>query len=300
MKNILFAALFLCGAACVLSAAPLKIGWASAPIHDGKTHTQIFGQHFLRWDRDGVLDPLTATCLVIDNGEDQLIFLSVDTTSFGYGNPPGPHIMKLLTKIAPDVPQEKIISGATHTHTAGDMENRPIQKYLQDKVGKENKFTDYALDAIAGIIKRAWENRKPGRVAYGFSYAVVGHQRRAVYFTDRSKRPNATPSSSSSSTFKCMPRKERGESGSQSEASALSGSESCGSSTILSMSSCSLEIALSSTSDAATSSSFSSTASPLSMIGRPLEDDEPGRAASRLDSIITLPPTSDLPSYISS
>ena len=195
MKNILFAALFLCGAACVLSAAPLKIGWASAPIHDGKTHTQIFGQHFLRWDRDGVLDPLTATCLVIDNGEDQLIFLSIDTTTFGYGNPPGPHIMKRLGRIAPEVPQEKILSGVTHTHTAGDMENRPIAKYLQDKVGKENTFTPYAIDAIAGIIKRAWENRKLGRVAYGFSYAVVGHQRRAVYFTDRSKRPNATPSS---------------------------------------------------------------------------------------------------------
>ena len=51
---------------CILSAAafaaPLKIGWASGPIHDGKTHTQIFGQHYLRWDRDGTLDPLTATC----------------------------------------------------------------------------------------------------------------------------------------------------------------------------------------------------------------------------------------------
>ena len=193
MKKLSFLTLLCAIAALPLAAGPLKIGWASGPIHDGKSHTQIYGQHYLRWDRDGVLDILTATCLVIDNGEDQLIFLSVDTSNFGYGNTPGPHIMKLLTKIAPDLPQEKIISGATHTHTGGDMENRPIQKYLQDKVGKENTFTPYAIDAIAKIIKQAWENRKPGRVAYGFSYAVVGHQRRAVYFNDRSKLPGARP-----------------------------------------------------------------------------------------------------------
>ena len=193
MKKLLLFALLACCAAFPLAAGPLKIGWASAPIHDGRTHTQIYGQSHLRWDRDGVLDPLTATCLVIDDGKDQLIFLSVDTSNFGYGNTPGPHIMKLLTKIAPDLPQEKIISGATHTHTGGDMENRPIQKYLQDKVGKENTFTPYAIDAIANIIKQAWENRKPGRVAYGFSYAVVGHQRRAVYFNDRSKLPGTQP-----------------------------------------------------------------------------------------------------------
>ena len=185
--------LLLCGAAVLLGAAPLKIGWASGPIHDGKIHTQIYGQHYLRWDRDGVLDQLTASCLVIDNGEDQLIFLSVDISNFGYGNPVEKPLMKLLSKIAPEVPQEKIISGATHTHTSGDMENRPIQKYLQDKVGKENKFTDYAINAIAHIIKQAWENRKPGRVAYGFGYAVVGHQRRAVYFTDRAQLPGIPP-----------------------------------------------------------------------------------------------------------
>ena len=185
--------LLVCGVSALLGAAPLKIGWASGPIHDGKIHTQIYGQHYMRWDRDGVLDQLTASCLVIDNGEDQLIFLSVDTSNFGYGNTPGPHIMKLLTRIAPEIPQEKIISGATHTHTGGDMENRPIQKYLRDKVGKTNEFTPYALNAIAHIIKQAWENRKPGSVAYGFSYAVVGHQRRAVYFNDRSKLPNAKP-----------------------------------------------------------------------------------------------------------
>ena len=98
--------LLLCVAAALAGAAPLKIGWASGPIHDGKSHTQISGQYYLRWDRDGVLDPLTATCLVIDNGEDQLIFLSVDASNFGYTNPPEPYIRKIVTKIAPDLPQE--------------------------------------------------------------------------------------------------------------------------------------------------------------------------------------------------
>ena len=181
---------------CIVSAAafaaPLKIGWASGPIHDGKTHTQIFGQHYLRWDRDGTLDPLTATCLVIDNGEDQLIFLSVDTSNFGYFNPFGQHVMKKLSVIAPDLPQDKVIAGATHTHTGGDMAGGGVPKYLRKDI-TPHAFTDHAVDAIAKIVKRAWDNRKPGKIAYGFSYAVVGHQRRAVYFRDRSKFPNAGP-----------------------------------------------------------------------------------------------------------
>jgi len=193
MKKLLLFALLFAGAALPLGAGPLKIGWASAPIHDGRTHTQIYGQSHLRWDRDGVLDPLTATCLVIDDGKDQLIFLSVDITDFGYANPFEPHLMKLLSEIAPDVPQEKILSGATHTHTSGDMEYRPIVKHWQEKIGKTNEFTPYAANAVAQVIKRAWESRKPGRVAYGFSYAVVGHQRRAVYFDDQSKLPGAHP-----------------------------------------------------------------------------------------------------------
>ena len=180
-----------CAAAAVAAAAPLKIGWASGPIHDGKTHTQIFGQHYLRWDREGTLDPLTASCLVIDNGEDQLIFLSVDTSNFGYGNPFGQYVMKKLAETAPDLPQDKIIAGATHTHTGGDMAGASVPKYLQKNVTR-HAFTDGAIQAIADIVKQAWDNRKPGKIAYGFSYAVVGHQRRAVYFEDRSKRPNAT------------------------------------------------------------------------------------------------------------
>ena len=190
-KKILLSAL-LCAIVSAVGAAPLKIGWASGPIHDGKTHTQIFGQHYLRWDRDGTLDPLTATCLVIDNGEDQIIFLSVDTSNFGYFNPFGQHVMKKLSVIAPDLPQDKVIAGATHTHTGGDMAGGGVPKYLRKHI-TPHAFTDYAVDAIAKIVKQAWDNRKPGKVAYGFSYAVVGHQRRAVYFRDRSKFPNAGP-----------------------------------------------------------------------------------------------------------
>ena len=190
-RKILLSAL-LCTIAAFAGAAPLKIGWASGPIHDGKTHTQIFGQHYLRWDRDGTLDPLTATCLVIDNGEDQIIFLSVDTSNFGYFNPFGQHVMKRLSVIAPDLPQDKVIAGATHTHTGGDMTGAGVPRYLRRHI-TQHAFTDYAVNAIAEIVKRAWDSRKPGYIAYGFSYAVVGHQRRAVYFEDRSLRPNASP-----------------------------------------------------------------------------------------------------------
>lgn len=67
-----------------------------------------------------------------------------------------------------------------------------MPKYLQKHVTR-HAFTDQAIKAIADIVKQAWDNRRPGKIAYGFSYAVVGHQRRAIYFRDRSKMSNATP-----------------------------------------------------------------------------------------------------------
>ena len=57
----------------------LKIGWASRDISTDKP-VDIPGQFHIRVSR-GVLDPITATALVIDNGEDLLIFVSADLVS---------------------------------------------------------------------------------------------------------------------------------------------------------------------------------------------------------------------------
>jgi len=54
----------------------LKVGWASRDISTDKP-VAMRGQMYLRIST-GILDPLTLTALVIDNGEDSVIFLSID------------------------------------------------------------------------------------------------------------------------------------------------------------------------------------------------------------------------------
>ena len=59
------------------AAAPLKIGWATTDI---STDKPIFMQGTPRERQmQGLRDPLMTTALVIDNGEDGVIFNSWDT-----------------------------------------------------------------------------------------------------------------------------------------------------------------------------------------------------------------------------
>ena len=54
----------------------LKIGWASRDVSTDM-HLNMPGQFHLRIGK-GSLDPITVTALVVDNGEDLVIFLSAD------------------------------------------------------------------------------------------------------------------------------------------------------------------------------------------------------------------------------
>ena len=78
MKRIIvFAAVMLVLAATV-QAAPLKIGWAMNDIStDQPVQLAAYNQRISRIS-EGLRDPLMATALAIDNGEDCVVFLSMD------------------------------------------------------------------------------------------------------------------------------------------------------------------------------------------------------------------------------
>ena len=57
----------------------LRIGWASRNISTDKP-VDIPGQFHTRVSQ-GVIDPITVTALVIDNGSDLVVFLSADLVS---------------------------------------------------------------------------------------------------------------------------------------------------------------------------------------------------------------------------
>ena len=165
----------------VLSAAPLKIGWAINDISTDKS-VELAGTFHWRHSK-GLRDPLMATALAIDNGEDCVVFLSMDFIS-----PPtfvANRVRKRVKREIPDLPPEKIIFHATHIHTGVSIGR--TEKKLADEYG------NYMVEQIFKSVKQAWESRQPGQIAYGYDLVVTAFNRRIVYFNERKGSIGTSP-----------------------------------------------------------------------------------------------------------
>ena len=188
----------------------LKLGWASRDISTDKP-AFIPGQAHMRVSK-GVLHPLTATALVVDDGNDSVIFLTIDAV---HVYPGLLDMIREKTKaLNSEIPVEKIISTATHAHTGTghhDDWERPIERYT--KAGLIENPDDFRWDLrmdtfsfddcaqwlsaiLAETVAEAWDKRAEGGIAYGYGYAVVAHSRRVCYFDDLSLRPGVDKSNS--------------------------------------------------------------------------------------------------------
>ena len=168
-----FFAATLLAAAFLAEAAPLRIGWAMNDISTDRP-VELAGTFHWRHSK-GLRDPLYATALAIDNGEDCVVFLSMDFIS-----PPTSIVNRVRKRVKaeiPDLPPEKIIFHATHIHTGVSI-GRTRKKLAEE-------YSNYMTDQIFKSVKEAWESRKPGRIAYGYDLVVTAFNRRIVYFTDR-------------------------------------------------------------------------------------------------------------------
>ena len=174
----------------------LKIGWASTDISTDEP-VLLSGQMYIRISQ-GVLDPITATALWIDNGKDSVCFVSLDMISGGKGILDG--VSALLKERNPEIPLNKIIIGATHTHAAPEITEAttavsidkhncdPLKVPTSIKFTENSKYRKFLFEKLAGIISEAYKNRKAGGIAYGYGDAQIGYNRRAVYKDDFSKR----------------------------------------------------------------------------------------------------------------
>ena len=171
----------------------LKIGWASRDISTDRP-VDIPGQFHIRVSK-GVLDPITATALVIDNGEDLLVFVSADLVCIrAY------LVEEVRARVKAQEPRisvDRIVISATHTHDGASYYRQAIAGMASPdqvphegiEIASSDDYRAFLSGAIADAICEAYANRRPGGVAYGYGFAVVGHSRREVYFDDLSKRP---------------------------------------------------------------------------------------------------------------
>lgn len=179
--------------------AKLKFGWSEVLLVPEGAKVNLAGQFYERIS-NMVESPLTVTAFVVDSGEDAAIFCSCDLVSASA------HLLRSVRKCLKerhDIPAEKVMVSAIHTHTAPGYARRtdsfaalsiidilrklePKAEYVKLVSETEGMFTGeeahaYMAGQIAKAVVKAWDTRAEGMYAPAFGRAAVGQCRRVCY-----------------------------------------------------------------------------------------------------------------------
>lgn len=167
----------------------IQIGWAQTSITPAQP-ALMEGQMYMRASRY-VHDPITATALVLDNGETKAIFVSNDMTEVP---------LHALDALRTEVERRGIDFGCvsinvTHSHNSTSFykdflreDNLAVydKDILPDFDAPENMLEGeegirFYVERIADLIESAWTNRKPGGISYAHDYAAIAFNRRPQF-----------------------------------------------------------------------------------------------------------------------
>lgn len=168
----------------------VRIGWSETSI----THTKpviLRGQLYYRVSRY-VHDPVFATALAIENGEEQCLLVSLDMVGIRANQ------VEMIQKAVDGVDgidARKITVSATHTHNSsqfiGDVHRDDFERFLDEDIMLVPEIPDdlispeeaeeFFIGKITELILRAWKERKPGGISYASDYAAIGFNRRPVF-----------------------------------------------------------------------------------------------------------------------
>ncbi len=170
------------------------VGWDEQSLVPQKK-VRLAGQFYERIS-DYVETDITATAMAVEGDNDQMIVVSVDIVSLR--DNVISKARKILKQLLPDFPSEKLIAGATHSHTSIEYrsedsfdkdileefmpENKKYTKLVEsDDVLDPDEAVDFIAEKIATAAKNAWEKRSEAMYANEFGRAVVGFNRRVEY-----------------------------------------------------------------------------------------------------------------------
>ena len=162
----------------------LRIGWAQADITPDEP-VLLSGQFHSRVS-EGVRDPVTATALVFEQGDEHAVFVTCDLSG-AYGELQDA-VMARVEQIDDGPEVSRVAMSATHTHAAPVTFSRLFRSghgpdYTDGAdlpVMEPAEYVAFAAERIAGAIGEAWAARAEGAVAFGLGQAVVGRNRRWV------------------------------------------------------------------------------------------------------------------------
>ena len=168
----------------VTNQGKLYVGWASVNITPDRP-VGLSGQLYTRISKS-VHDPVTATALALETRQGSArggaaLMISVDLVGISHEDILEPLRSRLRQRL-PDLDSQLLLINATHTHTAPIASSKPIAYELpKEGIMQPAEYQQFLLGKLADAAVRAWQGRKPALVGWGIGYAVVGHNRRAVY-----------------------------------------------------------------------------------------------------------------------
>ena len=170
----------------------IRIGWAQTDITPDRP-IYVIGQLYSRIS-SYVHDPLTATCLALENGEEQMILVSADMPGV-----PTMHISRILERLdAPGLDRSRVVFSAIHTHNSTMFtKNTTYEVYFKSVLGdlcpemeepddilKDEELEEFFIGKMVGLIEEAWAARRPGGVALAHEYAAVAFNRRPQFLVN--------------------------------------------------------------------------------------------------------------------
>ena len=173
----------------------INIGWAQMDITPDRP-VFVTGQLYTRIS-SYIHDPITATCLVLENGSEQMTFVSLDMPTVNY-------LLVQRIRESLDVPglnADRINFNATHTHNStafgvrkphttstgiswGELLGNPelLEPLdLPEDLLDGEELISFFVSRVRSLIIDAWANRQPGGIATARDYAVVAFNRRPLF-----------------------------------------------------------------------------------------------------------------------
>ena len=161
----------------------LYVGWSSKSITPDRP-VALAGQFETRISTE-VMDPITCTALAIETRDgnrsmETAIMVSVDVVEVGDGLMN--NVRSMVRERLPNLDVNKMILNATHTHTGPVLYNEDWPYDIPEDVLQPAQYLAFVSRQITDAIVEAWNVRQPAGMSWGLGQAVVGHNRRSVYF----------------------------------------------------------------------------------------------------------------------
>ncbi len=174
----------------------INIGWAWTDITPQRP-VFLAGQLYPRVSQY-VQDPITATALALQRGEEQAVLISADMVSVPL------HVLKRVRQALhglDGLDSSRIAFSVTHTHNSSLFgpenlwatnekllggERLPRQEVPAD-IFSGDEAADFLVEKISRIVEQAWLQRKPGGISSAQDYAAVAFNRRPLFGSEDKK-----------------------------------------------------------------------------------------------------------------